>query len=208
MNNKKLHPFRANVLFKKDSVNIVSTSDIDMDIVNVLYSDYYDELKILDKWALFSEHSLINKVKKLIFFINGKYVYDTSTDLYRGFRSSGPQDKLNLKVSGLFKKTLIDKPGHKGKFKSTFPLSFSQDFDISKSFGDNVIKITGVDIKDILPLTDEISYVINKFRGFDVSEKMETQNEVILLPHNKEIEFQLILSNGKDIRHLPGSATW
>lgn len=185
-------PHRAKSLTDKvDKAEVqVGIDKLDRGILSELSARFHKELKNLDRWILFSDHSLMPKIQPLIDYVKETYKIPSTITLYRGFRASGVQDNLGMEVEGLFRKTVRAKPGDTGSFVRNTPLSTSAHPALAAQFGDVVVSMKVTD--EIFPITDELNYFIGELRGFDQSRSMSSQYEYVLLPTQRRQTYTVL----------------
>lgn len=122
----KIQPMRNPVIKDKGSIKLVSSKNIDMDIVDYLKHNFPSELNLLDKWILVPNYNYLIEMSKLIDFIIDTYLIDKNITLYRGFSPGTIQDTLGLKTNGIFN-TIKNQPRYRFKEIIENPLSFTTD---------------------------------------------------------------------------------
>lgn len=192
-----LKPMRVKAMSRGYSVARIPKRNIDMSIVSVLKSKYLDEMRILDNWVLTPNRDKLKGIESLQRFLIGKYDVSDIV-LYRGFSSKGIQNNLGLSGGGIFSRSPKLAIGSNHAIHINHPTSFTTDLRIALDFGKVTVKATDIDTRRILPLSDEVMYVLSEFRNLNVKDSfIETQREVIVLPDSKVVTVSVVTVNGK-----------
>lgn len=204
----KLKPNRAKVLDIKKAEAIVSTSDVNMELVEQLHEKYYDEIKALSSWIQSPNYRTIQFLQPLNKFITENYLIDSSVEIFRGIKPGSNQNIMNLPLSGPLKNVIQLKVGEKISLAMKDPCSFTSCLDIAKHYGDFVIKIQANKLSQVFPITDEMCFVVNKLRNTINNNTMICQLEYIVLPFVHDVEFEVVYNATLEKTIGPPAKDW
>lgn len=140
----------------------IDVSTVDLDLVKLLEKQIPKNLiSALDSWILLpnKESGEIKLLKKLALLLKKYYRPAIGEKIYRGYG-----------INEHYQSDDIEKE----------TLSYTFNLDIAKFFGKSITEMTIDKNTEYLPITPELYYIVAKIRKFDISEKLEVQNEIII----------------------------
>lgn len=149
-------------------------------------------MKSVDDWILVPNKNTLKQLEHVLSILRHIQPVRLPEYLYRGFSpKSSYQNTMGLSDKGFFWNTVKHhKVGDVFTYQLRDPVSFTSNIDIARAFGDTIIEVSTVGLKDhALVLTDELCYVVGKLRNHT---QKYTQDEVIVLPSALEIRFKVI----------------